>query len=190
VSNASDAESKQERTRLQEISERARFEETVLPHLDAAYNLARWLAHDPHDAEDVVQEAYLRAFKFFRGFRGDDARAWLLTVVRHTCYTWMERHRGRKAMTSFDEEMHSGEGNALNPERLFLQRADRQLVREAVEALPLEFREVIVLREMEALSYQEIAGIINVPVGTVMSRLARGRNRLQQRLAPCAGEEG
>jgi RNA polymerase sigma factor (sigma-70 family) len=190
VSNTSDAESKQERTPLQEISERARFEETVLPHLDAAYNLARWLAHDPHDAEDVVQEAYLRAFKFFHGFRGGDVRAWLLTVVRHTCYTWMERHRGREATTPFDEEVHSGEGDALNPERLFLQRADRQLLREAVEALPLEFREVIVLREMEALSYQEIAAIVNVPVGTVMSRLARGRKRLQQRLAPCAGEEG
>src|SRR6266567_379713 len=103
-----------------ELTDRARFEETVLPHLDAAYNLARWLTHDEHDAEDVVQEAYFRAFKFFSGFRGGDGRAWLLTVVRHTCYTWLQRHRSRDLMP-FDEEMHSGAGDAYNPERLFLQ---------------------------------------------------------------------
>lgn len=173
---------------MQETTDRAHFEEMALPHLDAAYNLARWLTHDPHDAEDVVQEAYFRAFKFFHGFRGGDGRAWLLTIVRHTCYTWLQQHRGRQLSTSFNEEMHSGEGETLNPERLFLQRADSQMLREAMEALPVDFREVIVLREMEGLSYQEIAVVINAPVGTVMSRLARGRKRLQQHLAPCAGE--
>jgi RNA polymerase sigma factor (sigma-70 family) len=175
---------------LQEFSERVRFEETILPHLDAAFNLARWLTHDAHDAEDVAQEAYLRAYKFFHGFRGGDARAWLLTVVRHTCYSWLKRHRGREATTPFDEEIHSVDADALNPERLYLQQADRQLLREAVEALPLDFREVIVLREIEALSYKEIAMIVNVPLGTVMSRLARGRNLLLKRLAPSPGEEG
>jgi RNA polymerase sigma-70 factor (ECF subfamily) len=175
---------------LPETTERTRFEEAVLPHIDAAYNLARWLTHDDHDAEDVVQEAYYRAFKFFRGFRGGDGRAWLLTVVRHTCYTWLQRHRGRESTMPFDEDLHSGEGDTFNPERLFLQRADRQMLREAMEALPTEFREVLVLREMESLSYQEIAAIVNIPIGTVMSRLSRARKQLQQRLAPCAGEEG
>ena len=178
------------RDRLPETTERTRFEEAVLPHLDAAYNLARWLTHDDHDAEDVVQEAYYRALKFFHGFRGGDGKAWLLTVVRHTCYTWLQRHRGREAVTPFDEELHSGEGDTFNPERLFLQRADRQMLRDAMEALPIEFREVLVLREMEAFSYSEIAAIGNIPIGTVMSRLARARKQLQQRLAPCAGEEG
>jgi RNA polymerase sigma-70 factor (ECF subfamily) len=173
---------------LQEITDRARFEEMALPHLDAAYNLARWLTHDPHDAEDVVQEAYFRALKFFHSFRGGDGRAWLLTIVRHTCYTWLQQHRGRQLPTSFNEELHSGEDESLNPERLFLQRADSQMLRDAMEALPVDFREVVVLREMEGLSYQEIAVVIDAPVGTVMSRLARGRKRLQQHLAPCAGE--
>jgi RNA polymerase sigma factor (sigma-70 family) len=173
---------------LQENTDRARFEEMALPHLDAAYNLARWLTHDPHDAEDVVQEAYFRALKFFHSFRGGDGRAWLLTIVRHTCYTWLQQHRGRQLPTSFNEELHSGEDERLNPERLFLQRADSQMLRDAMEALPVDFREVVVLREMEGLSYQEIAVVIDAPVGTVMSRLARGRKRLQQHLAPCAGE--
>ncbi len=167
-----------------------RFEETVLPHLDAAYNLARWLTGDDHDAEDVVQEAYYRAYKFFDGFRGGDGRAWVLTVVRHTCYTWMQRHRTREPIASFDEELHSSASDDLNPERILLQRADNQMLRAAVEALPLEFREVLVLREMEGLSYQEIAALIEIPIGTVMSRLSRARKQLQQRLAPCMGKEG
>jgi RNA polymerase sigma-70 factor (ECF subfamily) len=166
-----------------------RFEEVVLPHLDAAYNLARWLTGDDHDAEDVVQEAYFRAFKFFHGFRGGDGRAWVLTVVRHTCYTWLQRHRTREPVISFDEELHGSASDELNPERILLQRADSQMLRAAVEALPLEFREVLVLREMEGLSYQEIAALIEIPVGTVMSRLSRARKQLQQRLAPCMGKE-
>jgi RNA polymerase sigma-70 factor (ECF subfamily) len=172
-----------------ETRELPRFEETVLPHLDAAYNLAHWLTGDDHDAEDVVQEAYFRAFKFFSGFRGGDGRAWVLTVVRHTCYTWLQRHRGRETVAPFDEELHSGAGDELNPERIALQRADRQMLRAAVEALPLEFREVLVLREMEGLSYQEIAVLIGIPIGTVMSRLSRARRQLQVRLAPFMGEE-
>lgn len=175
---------------MSESEKRRRFEGAVLPHLDAAYNLARWLTRDGHDAEDVVQEAFFRAFKFFDGFRGGDARAWLLRVVRHTCYTWMERQHGRGATTSFDEELHGEASEALNPEKLFWQRADRQLLREAVEALPVPFREVIVLRELEGLSYQEIAAVAGIPVGTVMSRLSRARGQLHQRLAECLGKEG
>jgi RNA polymerase sigma-70 factor, ECF subfamily len=173
---------------LHEPALRAQFEDAVLPHLDAAYNLARWLTSDGHDAEDVVQEAYLRAYKFFPGFRGGNARSWLLTVVRHTCYTWLKRHRGGGQAVPFDEAQ--GEGSeAMNPEKLFLQRADQELLRQALEALAVEFREVLVLRELEGLSYQEIAAVAGIPLGTVMSRLSRARRQLQQHLARCAGEE-
>src|SRR5262249_27991984 len=134
---------------------RAQFEEAVLPHLDAAYNLARWLTGDDHDAEDVVQEAYLRAYKFFSGFRGGNARSWLLTVVRHTCYTWLKRQRGGHQSALFDEA-HDEASDALNPEKLYWRRADQELLRQALETLAAEFREVIVLRELEGLSYQEI----------------------------------
>jgi RNA polymerase sigma factor (sigma-70 family) len=175
---------------LPDLSKRRRFEEAVLPYLDASYNLARWLTGNEHDAEDVVQEAYLRAFKFFDGFRGGDGRAWLLQVVRHTCYTWLRQHRGREAAASFDEDLHGAASEGLNPEKLFLRRQDQQLVRDAVEALPVPFREVIVLRELEGLSYQEIAAVAGIPVGTVMSRLARARGRLQQHLVECLGKEG
>jgi RNA polymerase sigma-70 factor (ECF subfamily) len=160
----------------------------VLPHLDAAYNLARWLTGNDHDAEDVVQEAYARAWKFFEGFRGGDARAWVLTVVRRTCYTWLQQHRGREA-ASFDEGLHDEGSEALNPEKLFLRRADRELLRQAIEALPLDFREVVVLRDLEGCSYQEVAAVAGIPLGTVMSRLARARKQLQQRLAHCADKE-
>ena len=148
-----------------------------MPHLDAAYNLARWLTRNETDAEDVVQEATLRAFKAFDGFRGGDGRAWLLTIVRHTCYTWLRQNRAHELATEFNEETHSVE--SVNPETLLLARADTQLVRQALEALPVEFREVIILRELEGLAYKEIARIADVPVGTVMSRLARARKRLQ-----------
>jgi RNA polymerase sigma factor (sigma-70 family) len=164
---------------VEEKDKTARFEQTVLPYMDAAYNLARWLTRNEHDAEDMVQEAYLRAFKFFNAFRGVDGRAWLLTIVRHTGYTWLQRHRGRELATAFDEEQHSGEREDSNPETLLLQQANQQLLREALEALPVEYREVIVLRELEGLSYKEIAGIADLPLGTVMSRLARARQRLQ-----------
>ena len=162
---------------------RARFERVVLPHLQAAYNLARWLAGNDHDSEDVVQEAYLRAFTFFDGFRGEDGRSWLLSVVRNTCYTWLAKHRGQARTVSLDEEVH-GPSDALSPERLLLERAAGEELRAAVAGLPAEFREVVVLRELEGLSYKEIAAVLGAPLGTVMSRLTRARARLQQCLCP------
>jgi RNA polymerase sigma-70 factor, ECF subfamily len=158
------------------------FEEAVLPHLDAAYNLARWLTRNTHDAEDLVQEAYLRAFKSFDGFRGGNGRAWLLTIVRNTCYTWLKQNRKEQFTEVFDEEIHTVENESSNPETLMLESADAQLIGEALEELPLEFREAIVLREIEGMSYKEIAQLAGVPVGTVMSRLARARERLQRRV--------
>ncbi len=158
----------------------ARFEQEVLPHLGAAYNLARWLTRNEHDAEDLVQEAYLRALRFFEGFRGGDSRAWLLTIVRNTCYTWLGQ-QGKHEAAEFDEEIHSPASS--DPETLLLEGVDHRAVRGALEELPAEFREVIVLRELEGLSYKEIADVAGLPVGTVMSRLARARQRLAQSLA-------
>jgi RNA polymerase sigma-70 factor (ECF subfamily) len=166
--------------RLQEQNKLARFERAVLPHLDAAYNLARWLVRNDADAEDLAQEAVLRAFKFFGGFHGGDGRAWLLTIVRNTCYTWLQQNRAHEPVTPFDEEVHGAQG--ANPETILLEGADRQALKQALEELPVEFREAVVLRELEGLSYKEIADIAGVPVGTVMSRLARARKRLQLRL--------
>jgi RNA polymerase sigma-70 factor (ECF subfamily) len=169
--------------RVLEESAVAHFEETVLPQLGAAYNLARWLTRNEHDAEDLVQEALLRAFKAFHGFRGADARAWLLAIVRNACYTWLRRTRAQEVATVFDEEIHTPDGEILNPERLALREADTTRVRQALEELPVEFREALVLREIEGLSYKEIATVTDIPVGTVMSRLARARGRLQKALA-------
>jgi RNA polymerase sigma-70 factor (ECF subfamily) len=168
---------------------RARFEQVVMPHLSTAYNLARWLTRNDHDAEDLVQEAYLRAYKFFDRFQGDDGRPWLLAVVRNTCYTWLKQHRARELAASFDEEIHGAASDAFNPEKLLLQKATRQLLHEALEELPVEFREVVVLRDLEGFSYKEIAAIVDVPLGTVMSRLTRGRGRLQQCLGPRLSKE-
>ncbi len=172
---------------LQEHDERGRFEQTVLPHLDAAYNLARWLTRDDQDAEDVVQEACLRAFRFLDGFRGGDSRAWLLTIVRHTCYTWLRKNRAHE-LVSFDEELDGVESGA-DPEEMLLDSVDQQSLRTALEELPVEYREVIILRELEELSYKEIGVIAGLPLGTVMSRLARARKRLQQSLAQAAAKE-
>jgi RNA polymerase sigma-70 factor (ECF subfamily) len=145
--------------------------------LDAAYNLARWLTRNDADAADVVQEGFLRALRFFGDFRGGDTRAWLLTIVRNACYTWLRRNRVNELATPFDEEAHSGESD--DPETLLLEGADREMLRDALETLPAEFREVLILRELEGLSYKKIAGIADVPMGTVMSRLARARKRLR-----------
>jgi RNA polymerase sigma-70 factor, ECF subfamily len=153
-----------------------------LPHLDAAYNLARWLTRNPHDAEDVVQEAYLRAFKFFDTLRGANGRAWLLTIVRNTCYTWLQQNRPRDLTVPFDEDLHSGESDSAEPATLVLKSASHQMLKEALEELPAEFREVVVLRDLEGFSYKEIAEIAKIPPGTVMSRLARARERLKQLL--------
>ncbi len=159
----------------------ALFEEHVIPHLNAAYNLARWLMRNDHDAEDLVQEAYLRAFRSFDTFQGQDGRAWLLAVVRNTCFTWLKK--GGQPTEEFDEQMHSEAGESPDAESILLNQAALGSLQDCLEALPLEFREVIVLRELEELSYKEISGIARVPVGTVMSRLARARKRLQQCLA-------
>jgi RNA polymerase sigma-70 factor (ECF subfamily) len=167
----------------------ARFEQAVLPHLPAAYNLARWLTRNDHDAEDMVQEAYLRAYRSFDRFRGADGRAWLLAVVRNTCYTWLKQNRAHELATPFDEALHSPAAGPSEPERRLLQQASAELLREALGELPAEFREVLVLRELEGLSYKEIAAVADIPLGTVMSRLTRARARLQQCLAPRLSKE-
>ena len=154
------------------------FEEAVMPHIDAAYNLARWLTRNDADAQDMVQEAYLRALRFFSGFRGTDAKAWLLTIVRNTCYTWLRRNRSPELSCDFDELVQAREAEGPDPETEQLMKAQARLVNEAIEKLPIEFREVVVLRELEELSYKEIAVVLGVPIGTVMSRLARARKRL------------
>ena len=166
-------------TQVPEPTTRTRFENAVLPHLNAAYNLARWLTRNDQDAEDVVQEAYLRAWKFFDSFHGGESRPWLLTIVRRTCYTWLQHNRAHAEVTAFDDERHSVASEEANPEALLLHRVDAQALRHALEALPIEFREVIILRELEDCAYKEIAAITDVPLGTVMSRLARARQRLQ-----------
>ncbi len=154
-----------------------RFETLVLPHLDAAFNLARWLLRSGADAEDAAQEAMLRAYRFFHGFRGGDVRAWLLQIVRNTCFTWMEKNRHGKDMTEFDEELHGPTGPT--PESLAIGADDRGRLAQALESLPSRFREVIVLRELEGCSYKEIATITSIPIGTVMSTLSRARRQLQ-----------
>ena len=174
---------------MPEQSQAVRFEEIALPHLPAAYNLARWLVRNDHDAEDVVQEAYLRAFKFFGGYRGGESRTWLLTIVRNTCYTWLQRNRARELTDSIDETPDEVALDFSNPELRLVQDVDAQMVRAALAELPLEFREVMVMRELEELSYKEIAIIADLPIGTVMSRLARGRKRLHSLLATRMGLE-
>jgi RNA polymerase sigma factor (sigma-70 family) len=172
------------------------FEEAALPHLDAAYNLARWLTRNDKDAEDVVQEAYLRALKHFGTFHGGDARPWLLAIVRNTCYTWMRHNRALSLETAFDEETCTLTKDDLNPEMLLLKEVDNELVRRGLEELAPEFREVIVLREFEELSYKQIADVAKIPLGTVMSRLARARRSLEKiltndrnRETPTSGRE-
>ena len=168
---------------MPEETRAVRFEQVVLPHLPAAYNLARWLVRSDQDAEDVVQEAYLRAFKFFDGYRGGEARSWLLTIVRNSCYSWLQRNRARELTDPIDDSHEEALIDFANPELRLLRQTDAQMVHEALAGLPLEFREVMVMREMEELSYKEIAAIADLPIGTVMSRLARGRKRLYSLLA-------
>ncbi len=159
-----------------------RFEQSVLPHMDAAYNLARWLTRDDHDAQDVVQEACLRAFRFFDGFRGGDGRAWLLKIVRNTFYTWVQESRKEETAVSLDENAPFAGNEANSPDAVLLRQAGEESLRQAIDGLPLEFRETLVLRELEGLSYKEIADLEDVPLGTVMSRLARARQLLRKRL--------
>lgn len=168
---------------MQKQNKLASFEEAVLPHLNAAHNLAHWLTRNDTDAEDVVQEAYLRAFKFFGSFHGTDGRSWLLAIVRNTCYTWMQHNRSPELCVPLDDETDEIESTDLDPEELMVRTADTLLVRRALEELPIEFREVLVFRELEEMSYKQIAIITDLPLGTVMSRLARGRKRLQLALS-------
>jgi RNA polymerase sigma-70 factor (ECF subfamily) len=158
------------------------FERQVLPHLDAAYNLARFLMRNDQDAEDVVQEAALRAFRFFDSFRGENSRAWFLSIVRNTAFTALKHNRMDEETIVFDEELHGGQIPSLDAGTELDRAQDRQTVRAAIEQLPAEFREAITLRELEGMSYKEIADIAGVPIGTIMSRLARGRRQLQMLL--------
>jgi RNA polymerase sigma-70 factor (ECF subfamily) len=165
-----------------------RFEQTVLPHLDAAYNLARWLTRNEHDAEDVVQEAFMRAMRYFDRMKGNEARPWLLAIVRNTCWSWLEKNRPAEVVALDDAGALPADGEGLgqvsgmetNPEVILLHSANRKLVNQALEELPVAFREVIVMREIEDLSYKEIAAIAGIPAGTVMSRLSRGREMLKR----------
>jgi RNA polymerase sigma factor (sigma-70 family) len=167
--------------------DKIRFEQLVLPHLDSAVNLARWLLRNRADADDVVQEAMLRAYRFFERFRGGDARAWLLQIVRNSCYSWLQKNRPAELMTEFDEELH--QHPAPTPETLATQADERQRLLRALESLPPRSREVLVLRELEGCSYQEIAEIAGIPIGTVMSTLSRARGRLQRTLTNAAAKE-
>jgi RNA polymerase sigma-70 factor (ECF subfamily) len=167
---------------VEEHERAALFERTVLPHLDAAYNLARWLAGNDHDAQDVAQEASLRAFKFFGSFRGDNARAWLLSIVRNTFYTWLRKNRRSEKMVEINDETLEIEDSLTNLEPVNPRFEDAEAVRRAIADLPVEFREIVILREMEGFSYKEIADLADVPIGTVMSRLARARRLLQKSL--------
>jgi RNA polymerase sigma-70 factor (ECF subfamily) len=170
-------------------AELASFEEAMLPHLDAAHNLARWLLRNEQDAEDVVQEAYLRAFRSFAGFRGSNGRAWLLTIVRNTAYTLLKKNRATDLTTPFDEEIHAAGHESLSPATI-LEHADAaELMKNAIDQLPAEFRDILILRHQEDLSYKEISEILKIPTGTVMSRLARARSKLKEYLATRISQE-
>lgn len=169
-----------------EPQDRIRFEQLVLPHLDSATNLARWLLRNRADSDDLVQEAMLRAYRFFDRFHGGDARAWLLQIVRNTCYTWLEKNRPSELMTEFNEEVH--QRPSATPESLAAQADERQRLMLALESLSPRFREVLVLRELEGCSYKEIGEITGIPIGTVMSTLSRARERLQRTMTAAAKE--
>src|SRR6476660_6433373 len=170
-------------------AELASFEDLMLPHLDAAHNLAKWLLRNDEDAKDVVQEAYLRAFKSFGGFHGSNGRAWLLTIVRNTSYTLLKKNRAADLTTPFDEEIHAGSRESVSPAAILVHAEDAELMNSAMNDLPAEFREILTLRHQEELSYQEIGEILKIPVGTVMSRLARARGKLREYLASRMSQE-
>lgn len=159
-----------------------RFEAAALPHVDAAFNLARWLTRNEHAAEDVVQEAFVRAARYFASFRGGDGRTWLLGIVRNVSFDWLNRQQAAST-TTFDEEIHDRHDEASDPAFHAIRSCEAGMVHEALEQLPAPLREALVLRELEGLSYREISTVTNVPIGTVMSRLSRGREQLQARLS-------
>lgn len=167
-----------------------RFEEVVLPQLDAAYNLARWLVRNPQDAEDVVQEACLRAVKFFGGYRGGDGRAWLLRIVRNTAYSFLEKNRPAELSEEFNEILHGVPASSeSDTETLLLKSIEVRMLQQTLEDLPVRFREALILRELEGLSYKEIAELMEIPIGSVMSALARGRERLRERISGAQDKE-
>jgi len=166
-----------------------RFERVAMPHLDAAYNLARWLTQDDHDAEDVVQEALVRAMRYIDGFRGDSARAWLLQIVRNTCFSWLKENRAKNQTTldDFDEAAEAiAAPSSQEPPAIAMRKADKAQIDAAIAALPVAYREVLVLRELEELAYADIARIAEIPVGTVMSRLSRARALVRASLTALA----
>ena len=165
------------------------FEAMMLPHLDAAHNLAKWLLRNEQDAQDVVQDAFLRAFKSFGGFHGSNGRAWLLTIVRNTSYTLLKKNRVAEFTTLFDEEIHVSGNESVSAATILERSEDTELIREAMDELPAEFREVLTLRHQEDLSYKEIAVIAQIAPGTVMSRLARARGKLKEYFAAQIGKE-
>jgi len=167
---------------LPDPSKAADFERWFIPHMDAAYNLARWLVRDDHDAQDVVQDAYLRAFRFAGGFRGGDPRAWILAIVRNAAFTFLKRKRGSNSAVEFDESIHRGAIEDAGLEADAVRKLDGVMIRDALNELGEEFREVIVMRDIEGLSYKEIADAADLPIGTVMSRLARARGKLARSL--------
>jgi len=169
----------QDATREHEL---ASFEEAMLPHMDAAHNFAKWLLHNEQDAQDVVQEAYLRAFRSFAGFRGSNGRAWLLTIVRNTAYTLLKKNRSADLTTTFDEEIHLMGHESASPAMILERAEDAELMKNAIDQLPEEFREILILRHQEDLSYHDIGEILKIPAGTVMSRLARARAKLKEYL--------
>ena len=169
--------------------ELASFEAMMLPCMDAAHNLARWLLRNEQDAQDVVQEAYLRAFRSFAGFRGSNGRAWLLTIVRNTAYTLLKKNRAVDLTTAFDEEIHATGYDSVSPAAILECAEDAELIKNAMDGLPAEFREILILRHQENLSYNEIGDILKIPIGTVMSRLARARGKLKQYLAASVSQE-
>lgn len=175
---------------VKEQDKQALFEQTFLLHLNAAYNLARWLINNDQDAEDIVQESFLRAYKYFSSYQGGNSRSWLLSIVRNTCYTWLHENRSQRETVDLDDEISSAEFEIDDPEQCLQIKADQQTVIHALEKLPVEYRELMVLRELEGLSYKEIALIAGVPIGTVMSRLARARQRLKEYLGQQYNEEG
>ena len=183
---ASTSEEKENRPQQQELGS---FEALMLPHMDAAYNLARWLLRNEDDARDVVQEAYLRAFRSFGGFHGSNGRAWLLTIVRNASYTWMKKNRRTVLAAPFEEDKPALEIEVANPATMLEQNEQSELVRRALDQLPEEFREILVLRHLEGLSYKEIAEVADLAPGTVMSRLARARAKLKEFLRTRSGKE-
>ncbi len=169
-------------------SRAAEFENAIVPHLSAAFHLARWLTRDSGQAEDLVQESYLKAFRFFDSFQGGDGRAWIMAIVRNTCFTWLQKNKAQAASgDAFDERLHSDRQLTVTVEESLMEKADLDTLRGCIEVLPLEYREAIVMRELQEFSYKQISEITSVPVGTVMSRLSRARKRLEDCVTRKAG---